>query len=422
MSAQGWVITLSILAILMLVERFFAIRKNIKTYDLADFMVNLSCGILERVFAFFWYFVFFIAAQWVFDNVSISWHIPSNAFTWVLAVVAADFAAYWHHRLSHEINFLWAAHIVHHQSEDINISTVFRVSFFAVFNRSFFFIWLPVMGFSPEMSLFGIMFVGAFQFVTHSRVVGKLGFLENIFSTPSNHRVHHARNEKYIDHNYGHVLILWDKIFKTYTPEEEEPEYGITTGFESDDAYNAHFFYWKDMFKRAKLASSFKDKVKIFFAKPQWTPADVGYLPNQYKTDKNGNRLQHQTPMSKEFGAYMLINNIFTLGLFVAMFALVPDYKDISTSLLFANRELMILVGVIFFSVWTHGRFLDNKAGSRILDSIRLILVAVFIPLVFESVAFEGFNLVVWAFSAAMLAWLWLGNKITHIPSPAQLA
>jgi sterol desaturase/sphingolipid hydroxylase (fatty acid hydroxylase superfamily) len=419
MTAKGWVILLAVLAVLMLIEKIVAIRKNVNTYTFSDFMANLSCGILERVFGFFWLYIFYEASQWVFANVAF-WEIPQNPLTWILALLATDFLAYWHHRLSHEINFLWAAHIVHHQSEDINISTVFRVSFFAVINRSFFFIWLPVFGFHPDFAATAVIFVGAFQFVTHSRLVGKLGFLEHIFSTPSNHRVHHARNEKYIDHNYGHVFMFWDKMFGTYTPEEEEPDYGITTGFESDNAYNSNFFYWKDLFKRAKMASSFKDKVKLFFAKPQWTPTDVGYLPNQFKTDDKGNRLPKETPVTKGFGFYMLINNLVTLMFFVSMFMIVTEPKKVALFRdIMENRHLMVLVITILFSVFAHGRLLDNKPGGKIIDTIRLLLVAVTIPYVYSNMpaAADWIAPVTWIYSAGMLAWLWLSKKTHTAPS-----
>lgn len=414
MTAKGWIILLSVLAILMIIEKIVAIRKNVNTYSFADFMANLTCGILERVFAFFWLYVFYVASMWVFENVTF-WEIPKNPATWILALFATDFLAYWHHRLSHEINFLWAAHIVHHQSEDINISTVFRVSFFAVINRSFFFIWLPVIGFHPDFAATAILFVGAFQFVTHSRVVGKLGFLEKIFSTPSNHRVHHARNEKYIDHNYGHVFMVWDKMFGTYTPEEEEPDYGITTGFESENAYNSNFFYWKDLFKRASMASSFKDKIKLFFAKPEWTPEDVGYLPPQFKTDEEGNRLTHSTPISKPFGLYLLINILITLALFISLFVIIDDPKRSLFKDLIENKQLLVLVLTILFSVFVHGRLLDNKTGGKILDTFRLIILAVALPFIFSGTEITTWiKPVAWSFSAIMVVWLWLSNK-THL-------
>jgi len=415
MTAKGWVILLSVLAVMMLIEKIVAIRRKVDTYTFSDFIANLSCGILERVAAFFWYYVFFVASFWVFENITL-WSIPQTWYTWILALLVADFLAYWHHRLSHEINFLWAAHIVHHQSEDINISTVFRVSFFAVVNRSLFFIWMPFMGFHPEQALSAILFVGAFQFVTHSRLVGKLGFLEHIFSTPSNHRVHHARNEKYIDHNYGHVFMIWDKMFGTYTPEEEEPDYGITTGFESENAYNSNFFYWKDLFKRASMAKNLKDKVKLFFAKPVWTPSDVGYLPNKYETDEQGNRLPHKTPVTKSFGFYLLLNSLLTLAFFVSMFAIIDEPKRVVLRDLWENKQLLVLVITILLSVFAHGRLLDNRKGSKILDSLRLIVVAIAIPFVYSTTGVAGWiGPAIWVFTAGMMIWLWSNTK-THLP------
>ncbi len=426
MTAKGWIILLSVLALLMIIEKIVAIRRDVNTYTFSDFLVNLSCGILERVFAFFWYYIFYVAAVWVFENVAL-WSIPfdatdlSNPMTWVTwfgGLLVADFLAYWHHRLSHEINFLWAAHIVHHQSEDINISTVFRVSFFAVINRSLFFIWMPVFGFPPALALSTILFVGAFQFVTHSRLIGKLGFLEKIFSTPSNHRVHHARNEKYIDHNYGHVFMFWDHMFGTYTPEEEEPDYGITTGFTSENAYNSVFFYWKDLYKRAKLASKFKDKIKLFFAKPVWTPDDVGYLPNQFEVDENGNRLLHVRPITKSFGLYMLLNNLLTLVFFVSLFGIVEDPKKTVFSDLIENKHLLVLVLTILFSVLAHGRLLDNMKGAKILDTVRLLVIAVGIPFAYSNTAVSAWiGPAIWAFTAVMILWLWINPK-THLATP----
>jgi len=246
-------------------------------------------------------------------------------------------------------------------------------------------------------------------------VVGKLGFLEKIFSTPSNHRVHHARNEKYIDHNYGHVFMVWDKMFGTYTPEEEEPDYGITTGFESENAYNSNFFYWKDLFKRASMASSFKDKIKLFFAKPEWTPEDVGYLPPQFKTDEERNRLTHSTPISKPFGLYLLINTLITLALFISLFVIIDDPKRSLFKDLIENKQLLVLVLTILFSVFVHGRLLDNKTGGKILDTFRLIILAVALPFIFSGTEITTWiKPGSWSFSAIMVVWLWLSNK-THL-------
>ncbi|MEL6675487.1 MAG: sterol desaturase family protein, partial [Bacteroidota bacterium] len=208
-----------VLLLLVGLEYLVSRRKGVEAYTLGDTIVNICCGILERLFDLFWIVLLYFLFDYLYDLAP--WHIPMNAGTWILAFFVADFLAYWHHRLSHQINFMWAAHIVHHQSEELNLTTVFRVSAFAVINRTFFWIWMPFMGFSPEMATASILFIGLYQFVTHTRLVGKLGWLEYLFVTPSHHRVHHARNEKYIDQNYGHVFIIWDRMFGTFKEEEE---------------------------------------------------------------------------------------------------------------------------------------------------------------------------------------------------------
>lgn len=406
MTAQGWLILFGVLAVVIVIEILVARKRNMQVYTLTDTLVNISCGILERVFDFFWFVLMYFLFQYLFENIAL-WQIPANPFTWFLALLAADFFAYWHHRLSHEINVFWAAHIVHHQSEQLNLSTVFRVSLFAVINRSFFFIWMPLLGFDPVTTVSSIAFVGAFQFVTHSRLVPKLGILEHIFSTPSNHRVHHARNEKYIDHNYGHVFIIWDKMFGTYCPEDEEPDYGITTGFESTDAYYAHLFYWKDLFKRAGMTKSWKNKIKLFLSKPEWTPEDVGYLPNRYYTDDKGERLPHEREVTPEFGVYMLINNLFTLGLFIWLVALGGDAKLRTWDMMINDRHILGLTGIILFSIFAHGRMLDNFIGSRIIDGLRLIAIAIGITWLFNDVSYASWLIPsLWTYTAVMLAWL----------------
>ena len=266
---------------------------------------------------------------------------------------------------------------------------------------------MPIVGFDPTTTITTIAFVGAFQFVTHSRLVPKLGILEHIFSTPSNHRVHHARNEKYIDHNYGHVFIIWDKLFKTYTPEEEEPDYGITTGFESTDAYNAHFFYWKDLFVRARKASKWSDKIKLFFSLPSWTPEDVGFTENHFKTDESGNRLPHERKIKPEFGIYMLINNLFTLGLFIWLIALGGAVEDKSLINFIKNPQLRGLSGVILFAVFAHGRMLDNRSLAPFFDGLRLLLIATGLSWLFNGTEYAYWLLpVVWVFNSIMFFWL----------------
>ncbi|MEO1448402.1 MAG: sterol desaturase family protein, partial [Bacteroidota bacterium] len=315
-----------VLMLLVVLEYWIARKKGVDAFSFSDTIVNMCCGMLERLFDVFWVVMLYFVFGFLFNKVAL-WQIPNNGWTFILALLFADLMAYWHHRLSHEINFLWAAHIVHHQSEELNVTTVFRVSAFAVINRSFFFIWMPMLGFSPELTTGAIVFVGLYQFVTHTRLVGKLGFIEYIMVTPSHHRVHHARNEKYLDKNYGHVFIIWDRLFGTFTEEDEEPDYGITTGFESANPYRAYLWYWKDLFRRAGETEKFIDKIRVFTKPPSWNPDDVEITPSEFSVDAEGNRKKYRLEMPFRLQLYVLVHTIATLGAFLGIMVLKNTFE-----------------------------------------------------------------------------------------------
>ncbi len=393
------------------IELFFSYRKNFKTYTLSDSIVNLSCGMIERLFNFFTYFIYYLAFEYIYTHFSVV-QIPNTWWAWILAILVADLISYWFHRLSHEVNILWAAHIVHHQSEELNITTVFRVSFFAVIFRFFFFMWMPVLGFLPEMVIGASIFIGLFQFVTHSRLVGKLGPIEWLFTTPSHHRVHHARNDKYIDRNYSHVLIIWDRIFGTFTEEDEEPDYGITSGFESVSAIRAQFAYWKDLIIRAKRTKSIKNKIKLFFEKPTWTPEDSPFLPAEYSTDEKGERKQFRYIIKPELSSYLLISVLMTFAIFLAV-AGAEIAKDIDQIVAVFNNPNTILFGLfVLFSIIVHTRMMENPKKGFWLELIRLILLGTLVMSVYRQTEMGStVSVIAAAVSIAMILWLLRLNK-----------
>jgi alkylglycerol monooxygenase len=364
-----------VLILLTLLEYGVSRYKKQEVYSLADTLVNASCGLLERLFDFFFVVFLYFLFDFFFHHVA-PWQIPANPWTWILALLVGDFLAYWHHRLSHEINFFWAAHIVHHQSEELNMTTVFRVSAFAVINRTFFWIWMPILGFSPIVATSVIVFIGLYQFVTHTRLVGKLGVLEYFLVTPSHHRVHHARNEKYIDKNYGHVFIFWDKLFGTFEPEEEEPEYGIITGFESSSPYWAYFSYWSTLFRRARQASNWKNKVKLFLMPPAWENEDVPHLPYTVPLDQYGNRKKYRLWLPFKLGAYVTSSLVGILGVFIF---LLTEGAELDT-------PLKILFAVLLAcSLVPLGPLMEQKEWGVKAEFVRLLA---------------------WIFCGAVLFWL----------------
>ncbi|MEO0330490.1 MAG: sterol desaturase family protein, partial [Bacteroidota bacterium] len=152
--------------------------------------------------------------------------IPINGWTWVLALFAADFTYYWMHRIEHEHRILWANHSVHHSSEDYNLTVSIRLSIVESAIEWVFFIPMILVGFTPFQAIVALIFVVQYQTWIHTERIVKLGWLDELFNTPSVHRVHHGSNPKYLDKNYGGVLMIWDKLFGTFQREEEKVVYG----------------------------------------------------------------------------------------------------------------------------------------------------------------------------------------------------
>ncbi|MFV0596571.1 sterol desaturase family protein [Shewanella sp.] len=196
--------------------------------------------------------------------------IQMGPLSFVLLMIAQDFCYYWFHRASHRVRWMWAAHVVHHSSENMNFSTAFRQSLMYPFAGMWLF-WLPlvIIGFDPNWVVFVVLLNLGLQFFVHTQAVRKLGPLEWLFNTPSHHRVHHGRNPQYIDKNYAGILIIWDKLFGTFVPEEETVIYGITKPVNSFNPLKVTFSEWRDMFRDVTTKElSFSERFKLLFAPP----------------------------------------------------------------------------------------------------------------------------------------------------------
>jgi sterol desaturase/sphingolipid hydroxylase (fatty acid hydroxylase superfamily) len=198
--------------------------------------------------------------------------IPMNLLTWILAFFAADFTYYWMHRIEHEQRILWALHSVHHSSKDYNLSVSFRLSIIEGLIEWIFLIPMILIGFSPFQAIVGLILVAQFQTWIHTERIGKLGWLDKVFNTPSVHRVHHGSNKKYLDKNYGGFLIIWDRIFGTYQKEEEQVIYGLTKDINTNNALLINFIEFKSIIKDLKKCKSWKDRFKITFGNLSWRP------------------------------------------------------------------------------------------------------------------------------------------------------
>lgn len=211
--------------------------------------------------------------------------IPNSWWAFVLLFVLQDFCYYWFHRASHRIRWMWASHVVHHSSEKLNFSTAFRQSLTYPISGMWVF-WLPLiaLGFEP-LTVIGVVLTSlGYQFFIHTQVCPKLGWLENIFNTPSHHRVHHARNDEYIDKNYAGILIIWDKMFGSFVEEDDNNpcEFGIVRQVKSHNPIALTFHEWRDMFKDALTGNkTIGQRIKHLWAPPEWQPENELYSTEQ---------------------------------------------------------------------------------------------------------------------------------------------
>lgn len=248
-------------------EYYVSLKLNKKVHRFQESIANINVGIAERLSDLLTTGSFYFVFSWIHDRFAL-FEIQPSAFNWLLLFLATDFVWYWYHRLGHQVNILWAAHIVHHQSDDFNYTAAARITVLQAVARGLFWSVLPLLGFPPQMIVVLLLIHGAYPFFTHTRLIGKLGWLEYIIVTPSHHRVHHSSNLEYLDKNYGDMLIIWDKIFGTFAPETTEPIYGLTKPLNSQSFLWQHFHYFLELGLAFQMAPSVRDKIQVVFGSP----------------------------------------------------------------------------------------------------------------------------------------------------------
>ena len=297
-----------LIGIELIVERFT--HKDL--YHLPDAIANLSCGITSQLSGLFLKVFAIGIYQLLFEHAAFFTLDNTKWYYWLMLFLLVDFAYYWAHRMSHEINLFWGGHVVHHQSEDYNLSVALRQSSLQVIWTFAFNLPIALLGFKTiDFALIAALNT-LYQFWIHTETIGKMGWFEYIFNTPSHHRVHHGRNPKYIDKNHAGSLIIWDKMFGTFQEEEERPTYGITKPINSWNAAFANVSHYVDMGKDLKQISRWSDKIKYLFKKPGWLPDYLGgYRPPPEVDPATYKKYETPAPVSLNF--YVLFQYVLCL-------------------------------------------------------------------------------------------------------------
>ena len=252
--------------LLMVVEAIADALMRRELYEPKDTAASLTMGIGNVVVGLVSKGMVFALFTWVHKfplfQVGYQW------WAWVLAFFADDFSYYWFHRTSHECRFFWASHVVHHSSQHYNLSTALRQTWTGAFFGFVFWLWMPLVGFQPIM-IFTMQAVSLlYQFWVHTEFVQRLGLLELVMNTPSHHRVHHATNSQYIDRNHAGILIIWDRMFGSFEPEDEHCTYGLTTNINTFNPLRIAFHEWIAIGHDLRKARTWRERLVAVFGNP----------------------------------------------------------------------------------------------------------------------------------------------------------
>ena len=261
------VIAIPIFALLIAVEAWLIKRENREKIDRKDTWTNIFLGFGSVAWGVF----FGLATGYFYLTIYelAPYKMPMNAWwTWALLLFVDDFAYYWFHRISHEVRFFWNFHVVHHSSNQYNLSVAVRQSWFSGAAHWIFYVPVALLGFPfwAFVTMHGLNLI--YQFWIHTKLVGKIGFLEKVLNTPSHHRVHHGVNNEYLDKNYAGIFIIWDKMFGTFVEEAEAPRYGIIKPLNSYNMLWINTHGWSEMFEAMKTKKTSSGKLRCAFGAP----------------------------------------------------------------------------------------------------------------------------------------------------------
>ncbi|WP_121666005.1 sterol desaturase family protein [Mesonia aquimarina] len=251
---------------LALLEFYLSWKQKKKLYEKKDFFASLTIGLVSVFQNLLIKSLLFGFVIWVYNIVP--WSIPVNWWTSIICFFALDFCRYWAHRMGHETSLFWATHVTHHNSEKYNLSTSFRLSWTQQL-KVVFFLPISLMGFHPVVFFICHQIAVLYQFWIHTEYIRKLPkWISFLFVTPSHHRVHHGKNVHYLDKNYGSTFIIWDRMFGTFQPEDEQAIYGILDQPKHHNPVKLVFHVWGDIFRKMKKEKNLKKAFLLLFQPP----------------------------------------------------------------------------------------------------------------------------------------------------------
>jgi len=323
MYAQVLNYTMPIFLLLILLEQLAGWRMGRQVSRSLDSVSSISSGMTNVIKDVLGLTISLLTYHWMVEHVAI-FEIKATWLTYAVTFVVIDFKGYWVHRWEHRINLLWNRHVIHHSSEEFNLSCALRQTVSTVFDY-FAFLLLPaaLLGVPVEVIAVVAPIHLFLQFWYHTRLIGRMGFLEHIIVTPSHHRVHHAINPIYMDRNFSQIFIVWDRLFGTFQEELEEVPclYGITRPARTWNPLKINFQHFWLLLKDAYHTRQWKDKLRIWLMPTGWRPEDVRNRYPVYAIDKPDTYRKYDTPTSPSFNLWAWTQLMVSYGLLIYLFA-----------------------------------------------------------------------------------------------------
>ena len=337
--------------------------KNQK-YKVMDTVSSISSGFTNILKDSLGLGVILVSYPFLVENLALT-EIKATWLVWFVAFIAIDFAGYWNHRLSHKVNFFWNQHVIHHSSEEFNLACALRQSVSNLIGY-FPFLLIPAALVGVPYKVIAVLApIHLFaQFWYHTQHIGKLGWLEYVIITPSQHRVHHAINSEYIDKNLGQILSVWDRIFGTFQEELDTvpPQFGVLKPVATWNPILINFQHIWRIIKDAWRTKSIWDKTRIWFMPTGWRPADVkekypiAIIEDVYTFER------YATPSSKAFNAYSIFQLFATLGFLLFLFY---NYGNIDFN------AVLLFGAFVFIGVYGYTTLMDRAKYAVWIEVIR---------------------------------------------------
>jgi alkylglycerol monooxygenase len=365
--ANALLIAIPTFMVLLLTEIAYGQWSGKQTYVFMDTIASLSSGLTNILKDTLGLVVILVSYSWLSAQLAIT-HIDAGLWLYIIAFICIDFASYWSHRLNHKINFFWNQHVIHHSSEEFNMACALRQSISNILGYgALFLIPAAILGI-PEQVIAVLAPLHLFgQFWYHTQHIGKLGWLEYIIVTPSQHRVHHAINPIYIDKNLSAIFCVWDRMFGTFQEElkEEPPVYGVLKPVQSWNPIWINFQHLWGLLQDAWNTKNWEDKISLWFRPTGWRPKDVALShPKSLITDVH-QRDKYQPKATQSLQYWALFHLFATLSLLLLML-----YHFGSLN----NNEIILLGFALFAAIFGYTSVMDRYRWSYAFEWMRLLI------------------------------------------------